>query len=436
MSTPALYRALTRAALPLTRLYLRKRARKQPAYMEHWDERYGTCTYPAPSRPRLWLHAVSVGETNASRALIDAFFAAYPEAEILLTCMTPTGREAGQKIARAYPGRVTQCYLPYDTASLMGKFFDETRPVMGVVMETEVWPNMVAEANARGIPLVLANARESEKSAKQASRFAGVMGPAFAGFAAVLAQSREDAARLTELGAKTVHVCGSVKFDVKADPAQVHLAEEVKKRIARPVILLASTREGEERFFVDVLSRTTEKVAALLVPRHPQRFDEVFETVQATGLPILRRSNNEDFARAAPIDGPVILYGDTMGEMSFYCALADVTIMGGSFGNYGSQNLIEPAAAGSPVLVGPSSFNFAKAVDDAVEMGAAERVRDAHDAWNTAIGWLNDGCLPERRRRALEFAHSYTGSSARQMRYIGEIWEKAKKTQQDPSKTS
>ena len=177
-----------------------------------------------------------------------------------------------------------------------------------------------------------------------------------------------------------------MKFDVKADPAQVHLAEEVKKRIARPVILLASTREGEERLFVDVLSRTTEKVAALLVPRHPQRFDEVFETVQATGLPILRRSNNEDFARAAPIDGPVILYGDTMGEMSFYCALADVTIMGGSFGNYGSQNLIEPAAAGSPVLVGPSSFNFAKAVDDAVEMGAAERVRDAHDAWNTAIG--------------------------------------------------
>ena len=425
MSTPVLYRLLTQAALPLTRLYLRKRARRQPAYLEHWDERYGACTYPAPVRPRLWLHAVSVGETNAARALIDAFFAACADSEVLLTCMTPTGREAGERIARAYPGRITQCYLPYDTAPLMGKFLDETRPVMGVVMETEVWPNMVSEANARGIPLVLANARESEKSARQAGRFAGVMRPAFAGFAAVLAQSREDAARLTALGARVVHVCGSVKFDVKPDPGQTARAEELKKRIGRPVILLASTREGEEKLFVDVLSRTSEKVAALLVPRHPQRFDEVFETVQATGLPILRRSNNEDFARAAPIDGPVILFGDTMGEMSFYCALADVTIMGGSFGPYGSQNLIEPAAAGSPVLVGPSGFNFAKAVADAVETGAAERVRDARDAWNTAIGWLNDGCLPERRRRALEFAHGYTGSSLRQMRYIGEIWENA-----------
>ncbi len=417
---------LTRAALPLTRLYLKKRARKQPEYMDHWDERYGTCTYPSPVRPRLWLHAVSLGETNAARALIDVFFEQFPESELLLTSMTPTGREAGKKIAAAWPGRVVQSYLPYDTSALMGKFFDETRPVMGVVMETEVWPNMVAEAKARGIPLVLANARESEKSARQASRFGFVMRGAFAGFDAVLAQSREDAARLTELGAQRVYVCGSVKFDIKPDRAQAQLAAELKARIARPVVLLASTREGEEKLFVDVLSRTTEKVAALIVPRHPQRFDEVFETIQATGLPILRRSNNEDFSRAAPIDGPVILYGDTMGEMSFYCALADVTIMGGSFGGFGSQNLIEPAAAGSPVLVGPSSFNFAKAVDDAVEMGAAERVRDARDAWNTAVSWLNDGCLPERRRRAQEFAHSYTGSSARQMRYIGEIWEKAR----------
>ena len=141
---------------------------------------------------------------------------------------------------------------------------------------------------------------------------------------------------------------------------------------------------------------------------------------------MLRRSKGDDFAEASRIDGPVILYGDTMGEMSFYCALADVCIMGGSFGNYGSQNLIEPAAAGAPVLVGPSSFNFAKAVDDAVEMGAAERVRDASDAWSTAVGWLHDGCLPERSRRALEFAHSYTGASARQMHFIGEIWEKAR----------
>ena len=426
MTTPIFYRALTKMALPLARIYLKKRARKQPAYLEHWDERFGEIDYPAPKRPRLWLHAVSLGETNAARALIDAFFEGYDEAELLLTCMTPTGREAGEKIAAAYPGRVVQCYLPYDTAELMGKFFDQTRPLMGVVMETEVWPNMVAQASIRGIPLVLANARESEKSARQARRFGSVMKPAFGGFEAVLAQSEADAVRLKELGARTVHVCGSVKFDVKADPLQSKAALELRKLIARPIILVASTRDGEEEMFVEPLSKTVEKAAVLVVPRHPQRFEEVFGLLKSTGLPVLCRSKGEDFADASRIDGPVILYGDTMGEMSFYCALADVCIMGGSFGNYGSQNLIEPAAAGAPILVGPSSYNFAKAVDDAVEMGAAERVRNAADAWRTAVGWLHDGCLPERSRRALEFAHSYTGASARQMRFIGEIWEKAR----------
>ena len=426
MTTPIFYRALTKMALPLARIYLKKRARKQPAYLEHWDERFGEIDYPAPKRPRLWLHAVSLGETNAARALIDAFFEGYDEAELLLTCMTPTGREAGEKIAAAYPGRVVQCHLPYDTAELMGKFFDQTRPLMGVVMETEVWPNMVAQASIRGIPLVLANARESEKSARQARRFGSVMKPAFGGFEAVLAQSEADAVRLKELGARTVHVCGSVKFDVKADPLQSKAALELRKLIARPIILVASTRDGEEEMFVEPLSKTVEKAAVLVVPRHPQRFEEVFGLLKSTGLPVLCRSKGEDFADASRIDGPVILYGDTMGEVSFYCALADVCIMGGSFGNYGSQNLIEPAAAGAPILVGPSSFNFAKAVDDAVEMGAAERVRNAADAWRTAVGWLHDGCLPERSRRALEFAHSYTGASARQMRFIGEIWEKAR----------
>ena len=196
MLISTLYRGLTYCALPLAKCYLRKRARKQPDYLKHWDERFGWCHYPAPSMPRLWLHAVSVGETAAARTIIDAFLTENPQAEILLTCMTPTGRDTGAKIAERYPGRIVQCYLPYDNPRLMAKFFEETKPVMGVVMETEVWPNMMQEAAKRRIPVVLANARESEKSAGQARLVASLMGPAFASFAAVLAQSQEDAERL------------------------------------------------------------------------------------------------------------------------------------------------------------------------------------------------------------------------------------------------
>lgn len=199
--------------------------------------------------PRLWLHAVSVGETAAARTIIDAFLTENPQAEILLTCMTPTGRDTGAKIAERYPGRIVQCYLPYDNPRLMAKFFEETKPVMGVVMETEVWPNMMQEAAKRRIPVVLANARESEKSAGQARLVASLMGPAFASFAAVLAQSQEDAERLKALGARNIHVCGSVKFDIRPNPKQVELAAKVKGTFKKKVILLASTREGEEAMF-------------------------------------------------------------------------------------------------------------------------------------------------------------------------------------------
>lgn len=422
MLISTLYRGLTYCALPLAKCYLRKRARKQPEYLEHWDERFGRCDYPAPRSSRLWIHAVSVGETNASRTLIDSFLEEYPDAEILLTCMTPTGREAGAKIAARYPGRIVQCYLPYDNPRLMSKFFEQTRPVMGVVMETEVWPNMMRETAQRGIPVVLANARESKKSAGQARLAASLMGPAFASFAAVLAQSEGDAERLRALGARNVHVCGSVKFDNKPDPAQVKLAADVKKSLRKKVILLASTRETEEAMFSPHLAEHMEEAVFLVVPRHPQRFDEVADILKRSGCRVIRKSQDPTFAGLA--EAPAVLLGDTMGEMSFYCALSDVCIMGGSFGQFGCQNLIEPAASGSPVVVGSSTYNFAKVVSDALASGGAVHAAHPRDAVETALSWLVDGTLAERSRRALEFAALYTGATQRQMQFVREIWAK------------
>lgn len=419
------YRFLTVCALPVARCYLRKRAKKQPAYLEHWDERFGQAPYPSPrpDHPRLWVHAVSLGETVAAQPIVEAFLRDFEQADVLLTSMTPTGRESAAKFAQRWPDRVQHCYLPYDTAELMGRFFDQTRPTMGLVMETEVWPNMIGEANARGITMVLANARESEKSARLAARFGSVMRAAFAGFDAVLAQSSADAQRIRQLGARQVHVVGSVKFDIKPDAQQASLARFWRRVLARRVVLIASSRDGEEAMFAPEIERDLSGVLVVLVPRHPQRFDEVADLLAEHGISFVRRSAID--APDAISENTQVLLGDTMGEMSFYCALADVCIMGGSYAPCGCQNLIEPAAACVPVIVGPSSFNFAKAVEDALAMGAAVRVPHAQSAWQTARTWLEDGSLPERARRAREFAVRYTGATQRHMLIVRSLWNEA-----------
>ena len=219
--TPGMYRAFTMVALPLASLYLMWRSRKQPAYRDFWDERFAWSSYPPKGeKPRVWLHAVSVGETNAAKPLLETMLKAWPECDVLLTHMTPTGREAGRALVDLAPERIHQCYLPYDAPYAVERFFRQTRPTMGVIMETEVWPNVMREAARLGIPMVLANARESEKSKAKAEQVIDVMRPAFASFSAVLAQSDEDAERLASLGAPNITVCGSIKFDLKPDASQ------------------------------------------------------------------------------------------------------------------------------------------------------------------------------------------------------------------------
>lgn len=430
--TPGMYRAFTMVALPLASLYLMWRSRKQPAYRDFWDERFAWSSYPPKGeKPRVWLHAVSVGETNAAKPLLEAMLKAWPECDVLLTHMTPTGREAGRALVDLAPERIHQCYLPYDAPYAVERFFRQTRPTMGVIMETEVWPNVMREAARLGIPMVLANARESEKSKAKAEQVIDVMRPAFASFSAVLAQSDEDAERLASLGAPNITVCGSIKFDLKPDASQRAAARAWKSEVTRPVALLASTRVGEEVRFAKAIAAQkdfTRRALVLAVPRHPQRFDEAAAAFEAEGLRVVRRSKLRD-AASIPADADVLL-GDSMGEMSFYCALADMAAMGGSFEPFGSQNVIEPAMAGTALVVGPSVFNFDKIVRDGVADGAMLQVETPEAAIAQFTRWLDD---PEARRaaggRAAQFAEHWSGATARMMTLLEEVWRTARKNE-------
>lgn len=428
--TLGMYRALSTVCLPLAGLYLMWRSRKQKEYRYYWDERFAWTTYPLrTTRPRVWIHAVSVGETNATKPLLKAMLEKWPDCDILLTHMTPTGRKAGEKIVQMAPDRIRQCYLPYDAPYAVEKFFRQTRPTMGVIMETEVWPNIMLCAKKNEIPVVLANARESERSLAKANKFIELMRPAFSAFAAVLAQSEDDKERIESLGSTNVSVCGSLKFDIPPHKSQTAAAKSWKVRLEKKIILAASTRDGEEKILFDAFLKNREMLKdnlLIVVPRHPQRFDEVFNLSLELGLKTERRS---EFSDPSQISSDVdVLIGDTMGEMSFYCALADATIMGGSFGDYGCQNVIEPAMAGCPVVCGPSTYNFEKIVSDGVAAGCIVKCAGMEDGLDAVIDILSDD---ERRRTmseaALVFSKEWSGATNRMMNVLEEIWQSAQK---------
>ena len=412
-----LYSLVLHGLLPYVGLRLLWRARRQPAYLEHVGERFGI--YPSRrvgAEGVIWLHAVSVGETRAAQPLVAALRAAYPGHRILLTHMTPTGRDTSEVL---FGEGVQRAYLPYDYPWAVRRFLRHFRPSLGVFMETEIWPNLIAACGAAGVPLLLLNARLSAKSARGYARFRRLTRPALAGFRAIAAQTEDDAARLRQLGAANVSVTGSMKFDVLPPAAQLAAGRALRRRWgARPVLLAASTRDGEEALLLDAFARSGPAEALLvLVPRHPQRFDEVALLAQARGLKLARRSADEDIAP----DTRVVL-GDSMGEMFAYYAACDVAFIGGSLLPYGSQNLIEACAVGVPVLVGPSTYNFAEAAEKAVAAGAALRVADADEVMRRAGELLAD----EAARRSMgeagkAFTAQHRGATARAMELIEAI---------------
>jgi 3-deoxy-D-manno-octulosonic-acid transferase len=408
-------------ALPAAALYLVWRALRQREYLRHWGERFLGRGARATGAPAIWVHAVSVGETRAAQPLIELLARAHPHAHFVLTHMTPTGRVVGASIARALSGRVAQRYLPYDVPFAVRRFLRQTQPAVGVLMETEAWPNLLYAARDAGVPVVLVNARLSGKSAAKAQRFAALIRPATANLARVVAQSEADRARLATIYDGPIDVFGNMKFDLAPLPQLVEQGQRARVHWGDgPVWLAASTRDGEEVLILDALARRTRRVARLaIVPRHPQRFDEVARLIVERGFSVVRRSSA---AWNAPLADDAVLLGDSMGEMSMYYAAADVALIGGSLLPYGAQNLIEACAVGTPVVLGPSTYNFAQAALDALAAGAALQVEDADAALDALEALTRDPARLQRMRAAaLRFAAAHRGATARTAAMIGAL---------------
>ncbi len=403
---------------PLLWLRLLWRSRKQPEYLHHVGERYGFYANTVHA-PLIWLHAVSVGETRAAEPLIKALLETYPDHALLLTHMTPTGRVAGAELIAKYGPRLTQVYLPYDLPDACARFLDHFRPRLGLLMETELWPNLIAASRLHRMPLLLINARLSVYSQRGYQRLSPLIRPAFNALYAVAAQTPSDAERLTAVGAQRVHVFGNLKFDVHPSPLKIELGAQWRQALgSRPVWLAASTREGEEALILDAFaSLDIPELLLLLVPRHPQRFDEVADLIEQHNLCACRRSDG-----SLPLPQTRVWLGDSMGEMPAYFTVADLALIGGTLLPLGGQNLIEAASCGCPILVGPHTFNFAQATDDAIESGAALRIHDARHAAITAEQLLSNGkALSSMREAASAFSQTHRGATDRTIALIGEI---------------
>lgn len=403
------------AITPLVLLRLAWRARKQRGYLDRIAERFGRYG-PIEPAPRIWVHAVSVGETRAAVPIIEALGARFPRHRILLTHMTPTGRATGEALLG---DRVERAWLPYDIGFAVRGFVARFRPQFGIVLETEIWPRLLEECRNAAVPVVLANARLSARSARRYARFPRLTRWALANLAGIAAQTAADAQRFCALGAHAVAVTGNVKFDLAVPAEALERGREFRALFGsrRRIWVAGSTREGEEALLLEALAADPPPPETLLVivPRHPQRFDEVAALALARGFSTARRSAGR------AVDPSVrVLVGDSMGEMLAYYGAADVVIMGGSLLPFGGQNLIEACALGRPVIVGPHTYNFEEAAESAIAAGAALRVRDAREALAAAGALAADA---DRARamgeRASAFVDAHRGAVERLMEWLG-----------------
>ena len=444
------YSAVMWCLQPLVRAKLARRALAEPLYGQYVDERFGYYTQPALLRsadaPLVWVHAVSLGETRAAALLIAQLRLMVPDMRLLLTHSTATGRAEGLALLQAADH---QAWLPWDTAGACQRFLTHFAPQMGVLMETEVWPQMCAQAHSVGLPMALVNARLNSASLRKAQHLAWLAKPAYASLHMVLAQTKADAQRLRAAGAAVQQVVGNLKFDAQRDAASWSQGQAWRFALGRPVVMLAASRDGEEALFLEKIwpesivdsaqeaiksiansdqieaSTRTQKQSVkplwLIVPRHPQRFHAVAQLLMGAGLQVARRSAwvNTPPAQALTADAWL---GDSMGEMAQYYALADVALLGGSFAPLGGQNLIEAIACGCPIIMGPHTFNFDEAARTAQEQGAALRATDMQAAVGQALGLL--GAAEQRaamQTKGLAWLDESRGAAARTAQAIADV---------------
>ena len=420
-----LYSLIWTVLLPVVLARLWWRGRREPGYRQHIGERFSF--YPSIRASRIiWVHAVSAGETRAAEPLVRGLLENYPDASILLTHMTATGREAGAQLFGQNP-RVTQAFLPYDLCLLVRRFLRHFRPQLCVLMETEVWPNLIASCQQEKVPVALVNARLSERSLRKAQRLSSLITPAAKAISVIAAQTSEDASRLQSLSGNAPAITGNIKFDVSVPQQQLNAGAAMRAQCGtRPVLLCASTRDGEEALILEAFLKkwprgnTTQNAPLLLlVPRHPQRFDAVAEMLAQAGLQVLRRSALTTTEHTAALASADVLLGDSMGEMFMYYAMADLAFIGGSLLPFGGHNLIEPCAIGKPVLIGLHTFNFSDVTGQAIAAGAALRCADAGCMLESASELLSDPAGRQQMgSRALTFFHQHQGATARTLQVL------------------
>jgi len=422
-----LYGVIMRLAQALLRRKLRKRAQAEPLYGQYIEERFGYYKQSA-CNDWIWIHAVSLGETRTAGILLQGLRQAMPHMKLLLTNGTATGREEGLKLLQEGDIQVWQAW---DSPEVVERFLTAFKPRIGLLLETEVWPQLIHKAQEKGIPIMLINARMSEKSLHQAERWASLMKPAFAGLSAVCAQAPDDAMRLKSLGASVTGIFGNLKFDAKPDASQVAMGRAWREQLSAPVVMLASSREGEEAMWLAAWQTFNKQhpelqIHWLIVPRHPQRVSEVESLITSSGLRVSRRStwSQETLFSAALLketaqDSSVILLGDSLGEMALYYSLADAALLGGSFEKLGGQNLIEAAACACPIVMGPHTFNFAEASQAAETAGAAQRASDMAAAMKLAVDTVQNRPLQKQKSaNAFQFAQQHGGATQRTVQAV------------------
>ncbi|MBQ0794768.1 lipid IV(A) 3-deoxy-D-manno-octulosonic acid transferase [Zhongshania sp.] len=395
-----LYSAFFYLILPLVLLRLLWRGWQAPAYRHRIAERFGFFQAPL-QKHGLWIHAVSVGESIAAAPIIEYFLAEHPALPVVVTTMTPTGSERVQAI---FGERVFHVYAPYDLPDAVSRFLKRVQPSVAVIMETEIWPNMVCQTASKGIPVLLANGRLSERSARGYGRLAALTRAVFSQFSQVVAQTADDGARFVALGvaSENLTVSGSIKFDLAIPSLLRDQARELREQWfgARPVWIAASTHAGEDEILLAAHKALLAKQAnalLLLVPRHPERFSKVAELITAEGFSLQRRSEYRQGSSA--IDAQVIL-GDTMGELLLLLGCADIAFVGGSLIEHGGHNTLEPAAWGLPVLSGPSDFNFSEISALLQGAGGLLTIVDAEDLATTLQDLMTDSQRAEQQGAA------------------------------------
>lgn len=416
-----LYTLLFYAALPIILLRLYRRGSKAPAYRLRWQERLGRYSHPQVS-PVTWLHAVSVGETEAAVPLIRLLQNRHPDRRILVTTTTPTG---SARVRQLLGDSVDHVYLPYDLPLVIDRFFRHFRPGIAIFMEKEIWPNLLAACAARQVPALIVNARLSARSARAYLKIPGLVRPALACLSHIAAQTADDRSRFIAIGAAPaqISVQGNTKFDLRIEPETLSAGRAIKAQLfaKRFVWLAGSTHQGEESLLLAQYRRLKPDIPSLLMvlaPRHPERFQDVAELCRAAGLNVVPRSTGNP-----PGSDCDIYLADSMGELKMLYAAADLAFVGGSLVPVGGHNVLEPAAAGVPVLFGPHMCNFQEIAESMLATAAARQCPDAAQLADT-VRQLYDqpACGLEMAANARRFLAGNDGATLRLADLLAGYW--------------